>query len=267
MNLAEIRNLQSFPSKKELDLRVRAFLYHHKQALSEGTLTVLKYIWRHSVKYTGVSFAKVETIQDKTNKSRSTVIRAINCLEKKGLLKRVPTLRPNGKRGVNILVLQAEGSERLPKKKPVAPSSLDSAPETAPTEQTLHETQPAETDNIQEKIQHPPVIDADYLPSYIPESFLNVSRPFLTPHDILSAWKSVQRAYQKVNLTQPLEWYIEQINRTFKRAVFAQRQGTIKKSFLGYFYGSLKEAFIQIVRKEVMADSSNLYYNWLDNES
>ncbi len=184
-------------------------------------------------------------------------------MEKNGLLKRVPTLRTNGKRGVNILVFQAEGIEELPEveTKTAAPSSVNNSHDTPSNEQAAPEEIPAE----EEIKQCPPVIDADYLPSYIPESFLTVTRPFLTPNDILSAWKSAQHAYQKVNLTQPIEWYIEQINRTFKRAVFAQRQGTIKKTFLGYFYGGLKEAFIQIVRKEVMADSSTLYYNWLDD--
>ncbi|UOR12788.1 helix-turn-helix domain-containing protein [Halobacillus amylolyticus] len=269
MNIEAVRNLQSFPNTKELNLRVRGFLFHHKQELSEGTLAVLRYIWRHSVKYPGVSFAKLETIQKKTNKSRSTVIRAINCLVNKQLPTRVPTIRPNGKRGVNILVFRADGDERLPEteiKQESAPVSQASSHQgDAPKENLLPETETEQSKTHIEKSA--PVFDTDYLPSYIPETFIEVARPFLSPKEILSAWQSVQRAYNKANLNQPIEYYIERINKTFKQSVFAKHHGLIRKTFLGYFYGSLKETFIQIVREEVMADPSNVYYDWLNEEA
>ncbi|MFD2923987.1 helix-turn-helix domain-containing protein [Halobacillus naozhouensis] len=261
MNIETLRNLQPFPTKKELDLRVRAFLYHHKPALSEGTLAILKYIWRHSVKYPGVSFAKVETIQNKTSKSRSTVIRAINCLEKKGLLSRVPTIRPNGKRGVNILVFREDGTEILPEPENRPEIPVAAEPPCEPVH--IEKTQP-EAETVVNKDDQVNSNDSLFLPAYIPESFISVSRPFLSPHEILSAWKGALNAYKYVNLTYPIEWYLEQINQTFKQAVFAKREGTIKKNFLGYFYGGLKQTFTQAVRKEVMADSSNLYYDWLE---
>ncbi|WP_176142507.1 helix-turn-helix domain-containing protein [Halobacillus hunanensis] len=265
MNIENLRNLQPFPTKKELDFRVRAFLYHHKPALSEGTLTILKYIWRHSVKYPGVSFSKVETIQTKTNKSRSTVIRAINCLVKKGLLTRIPTTRPNGKRGVNILVFLTDETECLPK--PEQPSEglieLETPLESTSMEKSSSDAEPVLNNNDKENITT--TVNSDFLPSYIPQTFISVSRSFLSHSEILSAWKSALHAYKYVNLTYPIEWYIEQINQTFKQAIFAKREGTIKKHFLGYFYGGLKQMFTQTVRKEVMADSSNLYYDWLED--
>ncbi|UOQ93164.1 helix-turn-helix domain-containing protein [Halobacillus shinanisalinarum] len=271
MNIEAVRNLQSFPNTKELNLRVRGFLFHHKPKLSEGTLAVLRYIWRHSVKYPGVSFAKVETIQNKTNKSRSTVIRAINCLVNKQLLTRVPTVRPNGKRGVNILVFRADAEERLPENEikgeaaaaPQAPAHKDVS--SSPADNPLRKAEEKQSETHSEK--NAPVMNTEYLPSYIPETFIEVARPFSSPKEVLSAWQSVQRAYSKVNLKQPVDMYIERINKTFKQAVFAKHHRLIRKTFLGYFYGSLKETFTQIVREEVMADPSNLYYDWLNEDA
>ncbi len=260
MNIETLRSLQPFPTRKELDLRVRAFLYHHKPALSEGTLTILKYIWRHSVKYPGVSFSKVETIQTKTSKSRSTVIRAINCLVKKGLLTRVPTTRPNGKRGVNILVFLTDETESLPEPEQF---EVETPREMTPIEKPSSDTEPVM--NKHDQKNNTTTVNSDFLPSYIPQSFISIARSFLSHSEILSAWKSALLAYKYVNLTYPIEWYVEQINQTFKQAIFAKREGTIKKNFLGYFYGGLKQMFTQTVRKEVMADSSNLYYDWLED--
>src|SRR5690606_20524967 len=84
----------------------RGFLYIHKSSLSGGTIKVLKFIWRHSVKIIGVSFGKYKTIAEAVDLSRRTVIRSIKKLEELGLIKKIPTSRMNGKQGVNLLVIQ-----------------------------------------------------------------------------------------------------------------------------------------------------------------
>ncbi|APH06434.1 helix-turn-helix domain-containing protein [Bacillus weihaiensis] len=101
-----VKGYQSFSSVEEMDKAVRGFLYHHKQELSEGTLKVLTFIWTHSTKVIGVSFAKHETIAKDVGLSRRTVMRAIHKLESLRILSKIPTIRPNGKQGVNILVIQ-----------------------------------------------------------------------------------------------------------------------------------------------------------------
>ncbi|MBM7553222.1 helix-turn-helix domain-containing protein [Thalassobacillus pellis] len=257
MDISEIRSLQAFPSKKEMDLRVRAFLYHHKAELSSGTLDVLRFIWRHSVKYPGVSFAKIETIMLKTLRSRSTVIRAINTLEEKGLLTRIPNTRPNGKRGVNILVINASTEEQLP--------SEDAGVSTTNEKASSPIKIPQEKASAIKSTKQ--VIDADYLPSYIPDAFIALTQSFLNVNEILSAWNSVRRVYEVYNLNYPVEHYLQAIIRTFKQAVFAKQNGWIKKTFLGYFYGGMKATFTQLVRKEVMSDPANLYFDWLDSSS
>ena len=106
LNFEIIQSYQSFSTIAEMDQAVRGFLYKHKSALSEGTMKVLKFIWRHSVKVIGVSFAKYDTIAAEVQISRRTVIRATKQLESLGIIKKIPTARMNGKQGVNLLVIQ-----------------------------------------------------------------------------------------------------------------------------------------------------------------
>ncbi|MBY0121474.1 helix-turn-helix domain-containing protein [Bacillus sp. S/N-304-OC-R1] len=49
-------------------------------------MKVLQFIWRHSVKVVGVSFAKYDTIAEAVKLSRRTVIRAVQKLENLGFL-------------------------------------------------------------------------------------------------------------------------------------------------------------------------------------
>ncbi|ASF39009.1 helix-turn-helix domain-containing protein [Halobacillus halophilus] len=257
MNIHDISKLQSFPSKKELDVRVRSFLYQHKAALSPASLEILTFIWRHSVKYPGVSFAKIETIEKATKRSRRTIVRAINTLEQTGLLTRVPMIRPNGKRGVNILVINPAEENPLPEKKDIA--SEKTAERVEKPEQT-ETPKPVKQGSSAAK----PAIDPDYLPTYIPKAFIQLSQSFLNVKDILGAWKRVHYAYQQTQLSYPVDHYITIITQTFKQAIFAKQNGSIKKTFLGYFYGGILAAFQQTVRKEVMDDPANLYYDWLN---
>lgn len=254
MKIQEISKLQSFTNKQNMDLRVRAFLFHHKAELSPGALDVLKFIWRHSVKYPGVSFAKNETIEKKTGRSRSTVIRAINTFVEKGLLKRVPATRPNGKRGVNILVILPEDE---------TPTPWLEKEDQKPSEKI--ELQPAAVEEkAAPQAAQKRVFDTDYLPSYIPKAFTSLTQAFLPIDDICSAWKSVTHAFRKFQLNYPVDHYIEVINRTFKQSIYAQKKGMIKKTFLGYFYGGIIQTFTQVFRNEVMEDPSTLYYDWLN---
>ncbi|WP_176224010.1 helix-turn-helix domain-containing protein [Thalassobacillus devorans] len=251
--LQEIRQLQSFPNKNAMDLRVRAFLYHHKATLSPGALQVLKFIWRHSVKFPGVSFAKIDTIMEKTSRSRSTVIRAINIFVAKGLMKRVPAVRPNGKRGVNFLVILPEETAACPWEKEA---------ETEQPEGSTLKPAPAHKSDIKKAVSKP-MMDTDYLPAFIPKAFIKLTKPYLQITDIYAAWGSVMRAYRQMKLNYPVDHYIDVITKTFKQAIFLQKQGAIKKTFLGYFYGGMRNSFTQVGRKEIMDDPSNLYYDWL----
>ena len=106
LNLMEkAKTYQSFETVEDLNQTVRRFLFQNKGRLTEQQIKVLMFIWRHSIKIPGVSFAKNETIAKEINIDRETVIRAVKRLVELGLLLKVPTSR-NEQRGADILVIQ-----------------------------------------------------------------------------------------------------------------------------------------------------------------
>lgn len=274
MNVNHFQQFQTFSTKKELDLHVRGFLKKYKWELSDGNVEVLKFIWRHSVKCPGVSFAKIDTIVKKTGRSRSTIIRTINRLEEKKLLKRYSTMRPNGKQGVNILAIQPQNDPILPSQdilgaRPVEMVSNQDEPSDNKGYKEISNTETKKKQRIKIKEICKNVgpqtqqMDVSYLPSYIPKDFASAAKPFLTLDEIEHAWECIHLAYQKVCLKLDIKDYMELIETTFKQTIYAWKTGKVKKSLMGYLYGGMIQVFTQQVRREVLQDPDSIYYEWL----
>lgn len=105
-----MKSCQSFQSVNDMDQSVRGFLYLYKEQLSEGTMKVLKFIWRHSTEVPGVLFVKYEAIAESVGVSRRTVIRSVNKLEQLGFLSKIHTARQSGKQGANVFIIQPHPS-------------------------------------------------------------------------------------------------------------------------------------------------------------
>ncbi|MED4014657.1 helix-turn-helix domain-containing protein [Sutcliffiella cohnii] len=105
-----MKSNQSFQSVNELDQSVRGFLYLYKGQLSEGTMNVLKFIWRHSTEVPGVLFIKYHAIAESVGVSRRTVIRAVNKLEQLGFLSKTHTARQSGIQAANVFIIQPHPS-------------------------------------------------------------------------------------------------------------------------------------------------------------
>ncbi|CDQ20104.1 Helix-turn-helix domain-containing protein [Halobacillus karajensis] len=268
MDMNGIREKQLFKDKKELDKHVRSFLYKRKAALSDGTLEVLTYIWRHAVKFPGVAFPKRGTIVKSTGLSESTIVRALRCLVNEGLIRKETTKKPNGRQGGNLLIFLPQKDLFLPSDDtpsdilPNIPQKLET-----PCEDKPHSLKSAaETKKKQGETSFSKVVpfDHSYLPSFIPSSFIETCQPFIAAEEVLPAWRTVQSAYKQWKMQSPVEDYIVEINKTFKQAVFAYKKGIIRTELLRYFYGGLMEVFKQIVRKEGFASGEGLiFYDWL----
>jgi Helix-turn-helix domain len=240
-----IQKYQLFQTIDEMDQSVRGFLYKHKAELSEGTISVLKVIWKHSVKVIGVSFAKYEYIAEQAKVSRRTVIRAVSLLEERGIIKKVPTTRMNGKQGVNLLVIQlfepveADKNNMSPQDVtlPVTPNKTENK-QSSLCEKYIKPT------NVKER-QEPSLqeLDSSYLPESIPEEFVEAAKPFFNAIDIYKLWNRVLIAYSKIKLREKLEHFIECIIHAFKQTVFAKKMRRIHTTFEGYFYRIVYESF------------------------
>ncbi|KGX91155.1 hypothetical protein N781_04920 [Pontibacillus halophilus JSM 076056 = DSM 19796] len=272
MYRSELREYQTFRTKKEMDERVRGFVQRWKYELSEGNYEVLRFIWRHSVKFPGVSYAKVETIMKGTKKSRSTVVRSIRRFVELGLLTRVETVRANGKRGVNLLVIQpyrnhVEKDDTLPdtvkdtvwtRGEPLR-QQASRVLRTVETERIHKETNP----NKENIVREANAFNLTYLPSHIPRSFAKVAQPYLTLCEIEEAWKRVVTAYAEVRLYGDLYDYEDSIIEVLKPCLYVWMIGKVKSGFMPYFYGAVREEFRRLVRHQVHNDRDNPYYDWL----
>ncbi|AST91092.1 helix-turn-helix domain-containing protein [Sutcliffiella cohnii] len=251
-----IQSYQSFQSIEEMDKCVRGFLYIHKGELSEGTISVLKFIWRHSVKVPGVSFAKNDTIAQFVGVSKRTVIRAINKLEELHILKRVHTARKNGKQGVNLLIIQShQPIDELKNTVSSQPVTLDDTPiKQREKHQSLCENT-NRNDVKDDKNAHPEkenlvLIDSSFLPDTIHQNFIQAADPFFSAIEIYKLWKRVLIAYNKINFNRPLEELMHVVVSSFKQSMFMKKMKKIRSTFEGYFYRVLHENFIVEKRRE-----------------
>lgn len=250
LNYETIRKYQSFQTIEEMDQAVRGFLYKHKSELSDGTLEVLRVIWRHSVKVVGVSFAKYDYIAERVGVSRRTVIRAVNTLEEKGIVKKVATKRMNGSQGVNLLIIQSFASvESL--QAPVSPQDVTAPVTPNKTENKLSSL--CENKNIIQKQEKSAQEEIEELPGSIPKEFVQVVKPYFKAVEIYKLWNTVMVAYNKVKFLQEIESLVDHVIEAFKHTLFAQKLGKIHKSFEGYFYTVLYQLFLDESRREYRA--------------
>ena len=270
LNFEVIQSYQSFSTIEEMDQAVRGFLYKYKAALSEGTMNVLKFIWRHSVKVIGVSFAKYDTIAAGVQISRRTVIRATKQLESLGMIKKIPTARMNGKQGVNLLVIQPFQSidemknnvSPLDVTAPVTPNKTENKQsslcenKTKPTyvrkaENGEHLKLAESTQKEKSDFIHDHQLDTSFLPGSVHKEFVQAAQPFLNAVEIYKLWKRVLIVYKKMKLDRCLTDVIDKVIDAFKQTVFMKKMGRIHSTFEGYFYRVMYEFLIVEKRHEL----------------
>lgn len=218
LNYERIQTYQSFADVEEMDQAVRGFLYIHKSSLSEGALKVLHFIWRHSVKVVGVSFAKYQTIADSVGLSKRTVIRAVQHFEKSGFLKKIATARMNGKQGVNLLIIQPFSSVDELKNK-MSPQEV--TPSVTPIKAEIKQQSLCENYQINDKgLDMNKELDNSFLPNSVHPQFIEVASPFFYAIDIYKLWQRVLIAYRKCKLEKPLDDLMEIVVSSFKHSVF-----------------------------------------------
>ena len=261
-----IKSYQIFASLEEMNEVVRKFLYNHKASLSNGAIEVFHYIAKHSCKVIGVSFSKNETIAKALNLSLRTVTRSIAKLVDLGILKKIHTVRENGKQGVNTLVIQPVFSPKMTtyhdqvndhpnktnnkldslceNKKPI----VEKKEKSNLTIPTSHFSSLLENKHFKkDRSEH---IDSSYLPEFIHPAFIKATDSFFTPLEIYTLWKRVNIAYNKIPFHRPLEELIRAVVRSLKTSIFMHKNKKIHTSFIGYFYNTLYANLIAEKRKE-----------------
>ncbi|GMN97989.1 helix-turn-helix domain-containing protein [Parageobacillus thermoglucosidasius] len=275
-NYTQYKQLQSFKSIEAMNQAIRRFLYTYGHELSESAVKVLKMLSRHACEIIGVAFPKVETIAKLVGKSVRTVQRALATLEQYGIIKRIPTIRTNGKHkggnGHNVYVIQpVENVKELPADTgdmpPVTPQMSPRQEATnadVPSAQFVQK--PAETmlgeavysrlknknkDDITSATSEPTLeqLDESFTPDIVPEEFVKVAAPFFrSANAIFELYRRVLIAYRRSKLDKPIEDVIGTVVKAFKQTIFAQKRGRIRTTFHGYFYRVL-EAMLAVERR------------------
>lgn len=107
-----LTDYKTFKTKKELNEAVDGHLTYQK--LNETERDVLIMLSQYSVKYYGVSHLKVKTIMAHVDKSDKTVRRALNKLEKLGIIRKLQTQRlVRGGQGANIYQILSFDKEKF----------------------------------------------------------------------------------------------------------------------------------------------------------
>jgi predicted transcriptional regulator len=267
-NYTQYKELQSFDCVQAMNHAIRRFLYTYGHELNESAVEVLKTLSRHACDIIGVAFPKVETIAALVGKSVRTVQRALKTLEEYGIIKRIPTIRTNGKHkggnGHNVYVIQpVENVKELPSDMPpvtpamsprqVATNADVSSAQTAqkPAETMLRETLHSRL-NKKDDITSAPTLDESFTPDIVPEEFVKTVAPFFRSADtIFELYRRVLIAYRRSKLDKPLEDVIGTVIKAFKQTVFAQKRGRIRTTFNGYFYRILETMLAVERRREV----------------
>ncbi|PJW21993.1 helix-turn-helix domain-containing protein [Geobacillus thermodenitrificans] len=264
-NYTQYKELQSFDCVQAMNHAIRRFLYTYGHELSESAVEVLKILSRYACDIVGVAFPKVETIAALVGKSVRTVQRALKTLEEYGIIKRIPTIRTNGKHkggnGHNVYVIQpVENVKELPSDMPPVTPAMSPRQEASNADvssdqvaQKLAETMPCETAhsrlNKKDDITSAPTLDESFTPGIVPEEFVNTVAPFFRSADaIFELYRRVLIAYRRSKLDKPLEDVIGTVIKAFKQTVFAQKRGRIRATFHGYFYRIL-EAMLAVERR------------------
>ncbi|MBB6281815.1 helix-turn-helix domain-containing protein [Geobacillus subterraneus] len=275
-NYTQYKQLQSFECIEAMNQAIRRFLYTYGHELSESVVEVLKTLSRHACEIVGVAFPKVETIATIVGKSIRTVQRALATLEQYGIIKRIPTIRTNGKHkggnGHNVYVIQpVENVKELPANTVDTPrvtpqmsprqEASDVDVSSAQAAQKPAETMLCETvysrlknknkDDMTSAPSEPTLeqLDESFTPGIVPEAFVNTVAPFFRSADaIFELYRRVLIAYRRSKLDKPVEDVIDTIVKAFKQTVFAQKKGRIRATFNGYFYRIL-EAMLAVERR------------------
>lgn len=103
-NLSYLEQYQTFDSKQELNYHVQQHEQAHIHELNATDRSILRFIARYSVKYSGASHLKVGTIAEGVGKSLRTVNYVLKRLEDNGIIKRISRMRrKSGGNGANII--------------------------------------------------------------------------------------------------------------------------------------------------------------------
>ncbi|MCT8140512.1 hypothetical protein H1D32_24265 [Anaerobacillus sp. CMMVII] len=218
-----------------------------KTNFTKSELLAFSQLTRFSVKIIGVCNARicklVEATQDKKGGiSRSTFERMLRKAKQLGILSIHHTTREKGGFSHNVYIFHHfDGAitEKLTEREETPTSTVP----TVQSQEISTETISFETNTKRIKDLRPITLaelDYTYVPSYVPESFVKVVKPFFDrAKDICQLWDRALIAYRSQRISDPIERFLPTIIKGFKESVYQWKKSKINTSFIQYYYGAV----------------------------
>ncbi|MGI2718006.1 helix-turn-helix domain-containing protein [Bacillus cytotoxicus] len=255
--MESLREYETFQSVSEMDEYINKVLAHIELKKTERELLWL--LGGHSVKFIGVSFLKLDSMAQLLKVSKKTIQRALSKLQALGVIKRVRTIRPV-KGGFGASITQ------------ICPVELSTRSEGETPEETREETTSQKKETFSFKafskdikyIRQQEEIDYSYLSEFVPQEFIQATKPFMSPEEVYSLWGKTH-VVAKRYAPDVLD-ILEPAIRAFKASVLAYKTKRVKKSFGAYFWGALQGVFGVEQRRAVAGSRGGLLsWNWLED--
>ncbi|QDZ88692.1 hypothetical protein [Priestia megaterium] len=292
ISIEQFKHCSKFITRRSYNSNNEMFLAVHKKDLTPTEYIAFKRFIKLACNTSkgvfGVTFARINYIVEEickhdlkeTGISRSTVKRMLAKVKRFGLIEVIEREGKNGRQTSNLYIFKKFGQTKN-QKEVVRKSKIIEPPRTEKDQQeplktkepivkqlNHHNTRKQFNTNIHIKYirKDEPILNSDYVPSYIPEAFKLTVQPFFKDaKEIYKLWGKVRLAHKLSCLDMPIEDMVSITIQAFRESIFAYKHNKVKKDFLGYFFGTLRNTFAVERRKEMLNNNLDnpLFYNFL----
>jgi DNA-binding Lrp family transcriptional regulator len=227
-----------FKTIDQLNESVR--IHKRNPELNDTDRAVLDLLARYSCKELGKSWLAKGKIAELVGKSRRTIIRVCNKLEKLGIIRQYERRRETGDRrqSSNLIVIQP----------------ADVTPE-------CHSQETPTRNSKNNTYKDTAFVPATALQNSLPSAIYDAMSPYFNAEELYRYYGILLRAKRSVSNNVLIEDNPQPFVTAFQNAILKLKQRKIR-NLANYLYRAWQSATATIVRRRVF-DKSDLFYDWL----
>lgn len=255
--MKELRKYESFQSVSDMDKAIDKALKEFD--LKDSERAVLFKLAQFSCKFVGVSYLKNDTLAQAVGFSKRTVQRSLKRLAELGIITRIEQKREKaGGYGAFITVINPSECHLVVSPCQEAEKTCGASFEKVTIESETISFQANSFKELKERKEEIE-LDLTYIEnSHIPQGFISTVKPFInSAKEVYLLWGKVLLASKKY---APDVLNIEEVAiQAFKQSIFVKKMRRIRKSFKGYFWGTVST---MLALEQRRTQRANLW-NWL----
>lgn len=258
-----LSDYQTFNDVHELNHHVKQHEQAHYNELNATDRSILRFIARYSVKYSGASHLKVATIAEAVEKSERTVGRVLKRLESLGIIRRIGTIRPkSGGKGASIIQILPYMSERMSDSEVTEKATQATDKRPLSENEPLHKRYNSITRTRDEKASHQneEVASKRGLRTAIPTPIYEALAPYYDARGLYDTYGILLRAKASIDRNITLEQYADDYIDVFYNVVRKYKLGQVR-NLSGLLYSAWQRVTSEISRR--IGASSDVYFDWL----